>query len=328
MPWLARSCDVRVLMLAPPARSPARARGAGVSVVMSSMLNPGMVPGSSAVVVGAARALRSLEARRRSLARATPSLPRARSTRDAVWPRPVAVASTRWLFRRYTTCAAHGLPELAPSSPCSLVCVVAAPAVGQTAAATGKIPITTSSEEARAAVSEGPRSRREAARHRCAPLLRAGRGQGSRLRARLRRAGQHLRHQSRVRRGGDEGGRPRVEGERRRTAHGARARGGAQERPRGRAAALHRARGALSERRARADAAGEHLLRPAGVSDRDRSLREGDRDQRDVLAAVQPAGLCLPVPRTSTGRRRPRSRSTSSSFPTIRTRTTRMPSSS
>ena len=44
--------------------------------------------------------------------------------------------------------------------------------------------------------------------------------------------------------------------------------------------ALHRARGALSERRARADAAREHLLRPAGVPARHRPLREGHRDQR------------------------------------------------
>ncbi len=146
-------------------------------------------------------------------------------------------------------------------------------------------------------VSEGPRSRREAARDRCPSFLRGGGGQGSRLCARVRGAGQHRRYQSRVRRSGDQGRRPRVEGERRRTPHGARARGRTQERPCRRAAALHRARDAISERRARPDAAREHLLRPSGVSGRGRSFRKGNEDRRQVLAAVQPAGLCLPVPR-------------------------------
>ena len=62
-------------------------------------------------------------------------------------------------------------------------------------------------------------------------------------------------------------------------------------------AARHRARHAISERRARPDAAGEHLLRSSAGPGRGHRFREGNENRRQVLAAVQPAGLCLPVPR-------------------------------
>ena len=176
-------------------------------------------------------------------------------------------------------------------------------------------------------VSEGPRSRREAARYRCPSFLRGGGGQGSRLCARLRRAGEHRRYQSRVRRGGDEGRRPGVEGERRRTAHGARARGRAQERPRGRAASTTPS----SWRGIRTTSAPRRCWRtPTSVvrSTRPPSITSSRRRRSTPSSRSRTTRWAMPTgSSTSTGQRRPRSRSTSSSSRTIRTRTTRMPSS-
>ena len=59
------------------------------------------------------------------------------------------------LFRRDTICVAHGLTGARVALALLAVCAASAPAVAQTAAAAGKIPITTSSEEARALYLKG-----------------------------------------------------------------------------------------------------------------------------------------------------------------------------
>ncbi len=209
-----------------------------------------------------------------------------------------------------------------------VVCAVSAPAGAQTAAAAGKIPITSSSEEARALYLKG---------RDLAEKLRATDARRFYEQAAAKDTGFALAYVGLANTSGTnrefveavtKAVGPRAEGERRRTAHGARARRRAQERPRRRAAPLHGARGALSEGRARADAAREHLLRAAGVPARHRPLREGHRDQR---RASRSRTTRWDTPTGSWGRTarpRPRSRSTSSSSPTTRTRTTRMPNCS
>ena len=123
-----------------------------------------------------------------SPSRACPARPSITSNHTAGRPRRPAIpcpclpsSNRRFQMRRTITACAlvHAL------------CLGGVLVLAHTQESAGKIPITTSSAEARELYLEGTRPCGETTGHRRPPLLRAGGRQGQELRARLRRPGQH-----------------------------------------------------------------------------------------------------------------------------------------
>ena len=163
------------------------------------------------------------------------------------------------------------------------------------------------------ALPEGPRPRREAARHRRAPALRAGRGQGPELRAGPARPRQHRGHGQGVLRRprpGRSSFRPRLPS--RSGCSSARSTPGAKGEPARQQDCLTKLVAGRARRRARAQPARAGPTSAARTTRRPSPSTRRRRHQPAVLAALQPDGLRAIASWASTRRRSRPSRSTSS----------------
>ena len=183
------------------------------------------------------------------------------------------------------------------AAACALLLALVCSSPLVNAASATKIPITTSSDDARQLYMKGRDLAEKLRATDARRLYEQAIVKDPNFALAYRRSGQHVGNDQGVHRGDHARGVAHGEHQRRGAAHRAGARSRDEGRSGRRAPALHRARAPVPGRRTRADAARERVLRPSGVHGCRHALREGDGDQPVVLAAVQPAWLCVSVPR-------------------------------
>ena len=198
------------------------------------------------------------------------------------------------------------------AAACALLLALVCSSPLVNAASATKIPITTSSDDARQLYMKGRDLAEKLRATDARRLYEQAIVEGSELRAGVRRSGQHVGNDQGVHRGDHARGVAHGEHQRRGAAHHA----GARSRDEGRSGRRARSTTPSScacsrTTNARRRCSGTCTSAVRTTSCR-HALREGDGDQPVVLAAVQPAWLCVSVPREIRRGRDGRSRSTRS----------------